>query len=98
MILLRHEIGDVMRDYRTERGMSLRQLSSKATIALSYLSELERGQKEASSEVLLSIATALDLPLSTFLAEVADRLALFDDFTPETPIPDTVPEEFLVGR
>ena len=98
MLLLRHEIGDVMRDYRTKRGMSLRQLSSKANIALSYLSELERGQKEASSEVLLSIATALGTPLSSFLTEVADRLALFEDFTPETPIPDTIPEEFLVGR
>ena len=97
MILLRHEIGDVMRDYRTERGMTLRQMSSKANIALSYLSELERGQKEASSEVLLSIATALNLPLSSFLAEVADRLALFEDFTPETPIPDTIPEDFFVG-
>lgn len=97
MILLRHEIGDVMRDYRTERGMTLRQMSSKANIALSYLSELERGQKEASSEVLLSVATALNIPLSSFLAEVADRLALFEDFTPETPIPDTIPEDFFVG-
>lgn len=97
MVLLREEIGEVIRDYRLERGMTLRDLSSKANIALSYLSELERGQKEASSEVLLSVATALTLPLSTLLSDVADRIALFDDFTPETPIPDTIPEEFFVG-
>lgn len=98
MILLRHEIGDVMRDYRLKKEMTLRQMSARANIALSYLSELERGQKEASSEVLLSIATSLDIPLSQFLSEVADRLSLFEDFTPETPIPDTVPEDFFVGR
>lgn len=94
MVLLRHEIGDVMRDYRTERGMTLRDLASKSCVALSYLSELERGQKEASSEVLLSIATALGFPLSIFLTEVADRLALFEEF--DSAIPDTIPDDMLV--
>jgi transcriptional regulator with XRE-family HTH domain len=75
--------------------MTLRDLASKACVALSYLSELERGQKEASSEVLHSIANALGVPLSQFLAEVADRLALFEEFT---FVPDTIPEDFFVDQ
>jgi len=96
MILMRHEIGDVLRDYRLRREMTLRDVSSKASVALGYLSELERGQKEASSEILYSIAGALNVPLSQILRETADRLALFEDFTPDTPIPDTIPEDFYV--
>ena len=97
MILLRHEIGDVMRDYRTKRGMTLRDMSERSNVALGYLSELERGQKEASSEVLASIAQGFNVPLSQLLREVADRLALFEEFTPEAPLPDTIPEDFFVG-
>jgi len=96
MILMRHEIGDVLRDYRLRREMTLRDVSSKASVALGYLSELERGQKEASSEILYSIAGALNVPLSQILCETADRLALFEDFTPDPPIPDTIPEDFYV--
>ena len=97
MILLRHEIGDVMRDYRTERGMTLRDMSERSSVALGYLSELERGQKEASSEILACIAHGLNVPLSQLLHEVADRLSLFEEFTHETPVPDTIPEDFFVG-
>jgi transcriptional regulator with XRE-family HTH domain len=96
MVLLRHEIGDVMRDSRLKRGMTLRDLADSANVSYSYLSELERGQKDASSLVLHSIARGLGVPLSEFLYEVADRLALFEDFTPDTPIPDTIPEDFYV--
>lgn len=97
MILLRHEIGDVMRDYRTKRGLTLRDMSERSNVALGYLSELERGQKEASSEVLASIAQGLNIPLSELLHEVADRLSLFEEFTYEAPVPDTIPEDFFVG-
>ena len=97
MVLLRHEIGDVMRDYRTKRGLTLRDMSERSSVALGYLSELERGQKEASSEVLASIAYGLNVPLSQLLHEVADRLSLFEEFTYETPVPDTIPEDFFVG-
>jgi transcriptional regulator with XRE-family HTH domain len=95
MVLLRHEVGDVMRDFRLKRGMTLRDVASSSSVSLSYLSDLERGQKEASSEILLSIAGALSVPLSELLHEVADRLALFEEFVPETLVPDTVPEEFF---
>jgi transcriptional regulator with XRE-family HTH domain len=98
VILLRHEIGDVLRDYRLERKMTLRDVSSSASVALGYLSELERGQKEASSEILHSIAGALNVPLSQLIRETANRLALFEDLTSSTPVPDTIPEEFYVER
>lgn len=97
MILMRHEIGDVMRDYRTARGLSLREMSVRSNVALGYLSELERGQKEASSEVLASIARGFGVPLSEMLHEVANRLALFEDFTYEVAMPDTIPEDFFVS-
>lgn len=44
-------------------------------MSLGYLSEVERGEKEASSELLLSICGALDLPLSQLLAALAARVA-----------------------
>ena len=55
MILVRQEIGDVLRDFRLQKGRTLRQVASKASVALGYLSEVERGQKEASSEILASV-------------------------------------------
>lgn len=92
MILVRHVVGDVMRDYRLKRGMTLRDVSSGANVALGYLSELERGQKEASSEVLQSIANALYVPLSQLLVEVGDRLALFEEIDSSVKIPGAIPE------
>ena len=48
MVLVRQEIGEVLRDFRLQKGRTLRQVASKASVALGYLSEVERGQKEAS--------------------------------------------------
>jgi transcriptional regulator with XRE-family HTH domain len=76
MVVLRQEIGDVLRDTRQRQGRTLREVSSSARVSLGYLSEVERGQKEASSELLASICTALDMPLSTILREVSDRIAV----------------------
>ncbi|MEN9737749.1 MAG: hypothetical protein RJA26_982 [Actinomycetota bacterium] len=75
MLLVRQEIGDVLRDVRQRKGHTLRQVASRASVALGYLSEVERGQKEASSEILASVAEALDVPISQIMREVADRLA-----------------------
>ncbi|CAI8316353.1 MAG: transcriptional regulator [Cellulomonadaceae bacterium TMED98] len=94
MVLMRHEIGDVLRDYRLQRGKTLRQVAGKANVALGYLSEIERGQKEASSEVLQSIAEALESPLSEILIEVGERLSMFEELTPVSDVPETVPDEF----
>ena len=90
MVLVRQEIGDVLRDFRLQKGRTLRQVASKASVALGYLSEVERGQKEASSELLSSICSALDVPLSLMLREVSDRLAEAEGVA----VPDTVPQEF----
>lgn len=76
MILLREEIGDVLRGARQRQGRTLRDVSSTARVSLGYLSEVERGQKEASSELLLSICDALDVPMSSVLRSVSDRVAV----------------------
>lgn len=73
-VLLREELGDVLREYRQRQGRTLREVSSDAKVSLGYLSEVERGQKEASSELLESIAMALNVPLSHVLRLVADRM------------------------
>ena len=57
--LLRTEIGDVLREIRRKQGRTLREVSSEAQVSLGYLSEVERGQKEASSELLDAISEAL---------------------------------------
>lgn len=91
MLLVRREIGDVLRELRLQKRHTLRQVAGRASVALGYLSEIERGQKEASSEILLAIAEALDVPISVIMREVSDRLALLEG----VQIPDTVPVEFV---
>ena len=76
MVLFRRLLGDVLRDRRMQRGMTLREVSKEARVSLGYISEIERGQKEASSELLHSLCTALDIPLSTVLREVSDAIAV----------------------
>ncbi len=97
MVLVRQEIGDVLRDFRLQKGRTLRKVAGDASVALGYLSEVERGQKEASSEILASVAEALDTPLSVIYAEVSQRLAVLEGL--ESPlgatVPDTVPEQLV---
>ena len=75
MVLLRQEIGDVLREQRQQQSRTLREVSAAARVSLGYLSEVERGQKEASSELLASICGALELPMSRVLSEVSERVA-----------------------
>ena len=91
MVLVRHEIGEVLRDIRMSKRQTLRQVAARAAVALGYLSEIERGQKEVSSELLFSIAEALDVSVSHIMREVSDRLAIAEGIN----FPDTVPVEFL---
>lgn len=95
MVLVRQEIGDVLRDFRLQKGRTLRQVASKASVALGYLSEVERGQKEASSEILASVADALETPISVIMREVGDRLAIIEGVSLSTTIPDTLPDELV---
>lgn len=76
MILVRRLLGDVLRQQRQQQGRTLRDLSAEARVSMGYISEIERGQKEASSECLAAICTALDVPLSAVLAEVSSEIAL----------------------
>ncbi len=76
MVLLRHLLGDALRRLRLRQGRTLREVSASARVSLGYLSEVERGQKEASSELLGSICSALGTPLSQVLREVSDNFAL----------------------
>lgn len=101
MPVLRNELGDVLRDARLGQGKTLRDISSQARVSLGYLSEVERGQKEASSELLASICVALDVPMSTILRDVSERFEMAEGLvdarslsrmTNMPKIPDTVPE------
>src|SRR3954463_4600145 len=76
MALFRRLLGDVLRERRLEQGLTLRQVSAGARVSLGYISEIERGQKEASSELLASLCSALDVPLSDVLRDVSDAVAL----------------------
>ncbi len=78
MALMRRELGDVLREERQHQQRTLRQVCADASVSPGYLSEIERGEKEASSELLRSICAALGVPLSVVLREVADRVARYE--------------------
>jgi transcriptional regulator with XRE-family HTH domain len=73
--LVREVIGDVLRRARVTQGRTLREVSESARVSLGYLSEVERGRKEASSELLSSICGALEVPLSRVLTDAGDALS-----------------------
>lgn len=75
MVLLRLLVGDVLRRHRLRQSKTLREVSAAAQVSLGYLSEVERGRKEASSELLGSICAALEVSLADVLREVSDDLA-----------------------
>jgi transcriptional regulator with XRE-family HTH domain len=74
-VLLREALGDSLRRTRVAQSRTLREVSSSARVSLGYLSEVERGRKEASSELLAAICDALEVPLSTVLYEVSETLS-----------------------
>ncbi len=81
MTLLRSHLGSTLRTARMNQGRTLRDVAKSARVSLGYLSEVERGQKEASSELLNSICNALDLSLSMVLSDV-----LLQVKSQETPV------------
>ena len=76
MVLLRKVIGDALRARRLAQHCTLREVSTAANVSLGYLSEIERGHKEASSELLASICDALGARLSEMLGDVSATFAL----------------------
>lgn len=74
-LLMREAIGDELRKVRTVQGRTLREVSTSARVSLGYLSEVERGQKEASSELLAAICEALDVPIGRVLSRVGQAMS-----------------------
>jgi transcriptional regulator with XRE-family HTH domain len=81
-VLVRELIGESLREERVLQAKTLREVSKSARVSLGYLSEVERGQKEASSELLAAICGALDLPLSVVLNVVSEKMAMYEKVTP----------------
>jgi transcriptional regulator with XRE-family HTH domain len=73
--LVREVIGEVLRGARMSQGRTLREVSDAARVSLGYLSEVERGRKEPSSELLNAICDALEVPLSMVLTDAGQRMA-----------------------
>ncbi|MCC2593135.1 helix-turn-helix domain-containing protein [Tessaracoccus sp. OS52] len=82
-ILIRKVMGETLREIRMGASMTLREVSVASMVSLGYLSEIERGHKEASSEVLFSISAALGVSLSDLLAMVSDKVSQIE--TEATP-------------
>src|SRR4051812_23078818 len=78
MVLLRRLLGDVLRRHRLRQSRTLREVSASAQVSLGYLSEVERGRKEASSELLAAICAALDVSLADVLREVSEDLTALE--------------------
>jgi XRE family transcriptional regulator, stress-response regulator len=91
MTLLRTQLGNTLRGHRLRQRRTLRDVSGAARVSLGYLSEIERGQKEASSELLGSICEALEVPLSAVLREVSDNLAVQEPVRVHPEIPVAAP-------
>ena len=96
MSLLRRVIGAVLRRERQHQGRTLREVAQAAGVSVPYLSEVERGRKEASSEVLAAICRALGLHLSDLLEEVRDELRRVERRLPATGA--TTPASASPGR
>ena len=90
MALVRRVVGDTLRGLRLRQRRTLREVSSAARVSLGYLSEVERGQKEASSELLASICEALDVRLSEVLREAGEAMRVEEaaaSATEAVPVP-----------
>lgn len=105
-MMLRQTLGDVLRRHRMRQGRTLREVSTAARVSLGYLSEIERGQKEASSELLAAICVALGARMSDVLRDVSDELALEETrlaMVPESPegledeLSDVVTDRVVAG-
>ena len=95
MVIFRRLLGEVLRGQRMRQGRTLRQVSADARVSLGYISEIERGQKEASSELLASICDALDVELADLLAEISLELRGIDSAAvrplADAPAPEAAP-------
>jgi len=101
VIVMREVIGEELRRRRQDQGRTLREVSGAAAVSLGYLSEVERGHKEASSELLAAICDALEVSLSELLASVSTHVAQAElqHTAPTTRLPQMVlPDGAVVRR
>ncbi len=80
---VRHAVGDVIRAERSAQGRTLREVATDAAVSLPYLSEVERGRKEISSDLLESVCDSLGVDVSDVLRRAADRLDVGMDRRPQ---------------
>ncbi|MEO9328691.1 helix-turn-helix domain-containing protein [Gordonia aurantiaca] len=85
-MLLREALGESLRRVRTQQGRTLREVSTGARVSLGYLSEVERGQKEASSELLAAICDALDVEIADLLLDVGNAMRPDETMRPAEPV------------
>ena len=91
-LLFRESLGEVLRAERLDKGLTLRELSADARVSLGYISEIERGHKEASSELLSALCNALEVRLSEVLRQVSESVAVEEQHLQVPSIaPETVP-------
>lgn len=109
MVLIREQLGGVFRDARKRQGLTLSAVSETARVSQGYISELERGLKEPSSEIINNLARAYGLTLSDVLFAVGDRVAQLEDvrgihasrgarIDPTLRAPESIPVDFEVSR
>ncbi|MGC5173331.1 helix-turn-helix domain-containing protein [Microbacterium sp. DT81.1] len=72
--LWRHVLGEHLRRFRHERGETLTETADRAGVSPQYLSEMERGLKEPSSEMVAAVLGALGITLLDLTVAVADDL------------------------
>lgn len=84
-VLVRELLGETLREERTAQGRTLREVSQLAKVSLGYLSEIERGQKEASSELIGSICGALGVPQSSLFRSLSDKLVI-EEMVTQLPV------------
>jgi transcriptional regulator with XRE-family HTH domain len=94
--LLRAFVGDVLRRHRLEQGRTLAAVAREACVSVQYLSEVERGRKEPSSEILAAVCDALRIELSDLLAEVGRDLTM--DRAPVIRLGDALRHQHLAAR
>lgn len=82
-MLYREALGAVLRKRRLEQGRTLQQVAGAAAVSTPYLSEIERGRKDASSEVVATIADALSTRIGVLMLDIADRFDLAAEPQPE---------------
>jgi transcriptional regulator with XRE-family HTH domain len=75
-MLLRHAVGAALRRIRLDRGLTLREVAATARVSMPYLSEIERGRKEPSSEVLAGVCAALGMTIVDLLDETSTELTM----------------------